>query len=239
MTPTAVLIVIQARSTSVRLPGKAHALIGGERMLDRVLAVTKRAAAIINRPPIAGRAKIVVACPRGDKIAADFGDTCAIVEGPEHDVLERFRLVVDAFKPDLVVRITADCPLLPPHLISAHVDLALKHKFDYVSNVDERWRTTIDGTDVEVMTPRIILWAAEMATRPADREHVTTFIRHHPPDWARIGTTLTSFDMSHVKLSVDTTEDLARVVDAYNRAHEKYEHAVRTLKLTNVFKLYG
>lgn len=238
MSPVVVL-AIQARSTSVRLPGKAHALIGGERMLDRVLAVAKRASAIINRPPIACKAKIVIACPRGDKIATDFAETCAVVEGPEHDVLERFRMVVDTYKPDLVARITGDCPLLPPHLVSAHVDLALRHQYDYVSNVDERWRTTIDGTDIEVMTPKILLWAAETATRPADREHVTTFIRHHPPDWAKIGTTLTSFDMSHVKLSVDTPEDLQRVVDAYNRAHEKYELAVRTLKLSNTHRLYG
>lgn len=233
---TAVLIAVQARSTSERLPRKSHELISGQRMLDRVLESCKRAALYINRPPISAAARVAVLCPRGDAIAKDFERQATIVEGSEHDVLSRYSAALEQFSPQYIVRVTADCPLIPPFVISKHVSLALANGYDYIANVDERWRTALDGVDCEVISSRLMKWAAEMAVKPYDREHVTPIIRQHPPEWAKIATTVGHFDMSTIKYSVDTPEDLARVRQVYDSANDKYTAAILALGKTSVHR---
>lgn len=233
-----VVLGIQARSTSERLPQKAHAMLAGERMLDRVLVACKRAAASLNKSNHI-KARIAIACPKGDKIARDWSGACTIVEGPEHDVLSRYVILQREMTPDYVVRVTGDCPLLPPHVITGHVHLAVQNGYDYISNVDERWRTTIDGTDCEVISSRLLAWLNDIATRPEDREHVTTLARRSPPEWAKVATTITTFDMSHLKYSVDTPEDLKRAQDAFERASERYALACRTIGQMRVHRLFG
>lgn len=207
-------------------------------MLDMVLAACKRAAASLNKMPTI-KTRIAIATPRGDKIARDWSGACSIVEGPEDDVLARYVTIAKTMTPDYVVRITGDCPLIPPHVITGHVRLAIENSYDYISNVDERWRTTIDGTDCEVISSRLLSWLDDMATLPADREHVTTIARRSPPEWARIGTTITTFDMSGLKYSVDTPEDLERVRDAAERASERYALACRTIGQMRTHRLFG
>lgn len=234
----AVVIGIQARSTSTRLPGKSHAVISGERLLDRVLGACKRSATAMNKIP-GVTARVALAVPKGDPIAREWAGSCSIIEGPEFDVLARYMLLMKSLSPDYLVRITGDCPLIPPHVISGHVNLAIKNTYDYISNVDERWRTTIDGVDCEVISARMMEWLNDIATRPEDREHVTTLARRCPPEWAKIATTITSFDMSRHKLSVDTPEDLEVVRAAFEAANEKYGVACRTIGQMRVHRLYG
>ena len=97
--------------------------------------------------------------------------------------------------------------------------------YDYISNVDERFRTTLDGADCEVISRRLLDDTAQRATAPSDREHVTTLIRREPPAWAKIGVVLNHFDLSWIKLSVDTEEDLERVRRAAESAQRKHQEA--------------
>ncbi len=81
-----VLIAIQARSGSSRLPKKAYELIGGKMMLDHVIEACKKAASYIHkREGISS--KIIIVTPVGDPIVTDFSSRCDVVEGPLHDVL--------------------------------------------------------------------------------------------------------------------------------------------------------
>lgn len=232
-----VVIAIQARSGSTRLPKKAYELISGARMLDRVLESCKRAAAYINRPPIAAQSRVVVLCPYGDSIVKDFGRHVTVIEGSEFDVLSRYATLLKAMPSNYIVRITGDCPLIPPFIISKHVDLAITNGYDYVSNVDERWRTSLDGIDCEVMSSKMLAWVNDIATTPYDREHVTTMIRKSPPEWAKIGFVANFFDMSPIKYSVDTADDLERVRKAFEEAQRKYSQAVLQLGQTSVHRM--
>lgn len=221
-----VLIGIQARSGSTRLPDKARVLIAGMTMLDRVIENCRIAAPHIQRRT-QSTVEIVVLTPKGDPIVEEFSDRVEVIEGPEHDVLSRYKVAVDKKCPDYIVRITADCPMIPSVNITNLTDLAVNKGYDYISNSDERFRTSIDGEDCEVISRRLFETVAEIAVKPYDREHVTPLIRRSPPDWAIIGLSLNYFDLSDIKLSVDTQEDLDRVRKAFDSAALKYAEAAR------------
>lgn len=217
---TKVLIGIQARSTSERLPGKAFEMIAGKTMTQRVVQSCRTAARMLCEQ---GRceATVSVLVPAGDRIATEMRGWLDIYEGPELDVLARYFGVVEARGSDYVVRVTGDCPMLPSWAVSRTVALALANGYDYISNVDERFRTAIDGSDVEVVSRRLLVDTQDRATEAADREHVTTLIRRDPPGWAKLGFVMNHFDLSGIKLSVDTPEDLERVRRATESGVEK------------------
>lgn len=222
-----VLIGIQARSGSTRLPRKAFELIGGSRMLDHVIDSCKKASHYLTSRRVYNvTADVVVVTPVGDPIVNEFSSRCSIVEGSELDVLSRYSGAVNVFDPDYVVRITGDCPLIPSYVISKMVTLATQNRYDYVSNVDD-FRTALDGSDCEVLSRKMFEYVHDVASIPADREHVTTIIRRCPPDWAKIGAVVGYFDLSDLKLSVDTPEDLERVRKAYDSVAKRVTEAER------------
>lgn len=221
-----ILIGIQARSGSTRLPRKAFEMISGRMMLDRVIEACKTAASITERRG-SHRVSVVVLTPDGDPIAPEFRARVAVEEGPEQDVLGRYHLAMEKHTPDLLVRVTGDCPLIPPHLICHMVGVAVDKGYDYFSNVDDRIRTAVDGADCEVISKKLFAYASECAKEPYDREHVTTYIRRSPPAWAKLGVAVNHFDLSDIKLSVDTPADLDRVRRHFATQFQKYNDAVR------------
>jgi spore coat polysaccharide biosynthesis protein SpsF (cytidylyltransferase family) len=105
------------------------------------------------------------------------------------------------------VRITADCPLIDPHLVDAVIELLRATPgCAYASNTAEP-RTYPDGLDVEVMTAAALRAVAAEATERADREHVTPAIRRDP---ARFPATalFNDEDLGDLRWTVDTAEDL-------------------------------
>ncbi len=234
-----VLIGIQARSGSTRLPNKAFQLIGERRLLDHVIDSCKSAASYLERfeDRLKMRPTVVVLTPCGDPIVQAFRHSCAVFEGSEHDVLDRYASAADHFEADMIVRITGDCPLIPDYLIVKHVKTAYVNKYDYVSNVDEDTRTAMDGHDCEVMSRRMLDWLDDEATTVSDREHVTPKARRETPAWAKVGAVIHYHDQSGLKLSVDTPEDLKRVREAYDMRALKMKHAQRKFGRSAVHRL--
>lgn len=222
---TTVVIGIQARSTSERFPNKIFELIGDKPMIEHVIGACRHAAGNYtaygrNRGTIASVALLV---PEGDEVGRIYkGKGMQVIEGPENDVLTRYVIANKKLKCDYIVRVTADCPLIPDFIILKHIKTAVIGGFDYYSNVDEEARTSIDGYDCEVMSSTLLSWLDENATDPKDREHVTTYARKNRPGWAKFGGTINYVDQSHLKYSVDTPEDLERVREAYDRKQKKH-----------------
>lgn len=230
-----ILIGIQARSGSTRLPRKAFRMIHGRMMLDRVIESCKFAAGHLEKA--GNKTDLIVLTPDGDPIVPEFQNRVDILEGPEQDVLRRYALAVEKFDPELTVRITGDCPLIPAPLISYITKLAIEYGYDYISNSDERFRTSIDGSDCEVISRRLFEYVNEMASEPYDREHVTPYIRKYPPVWARMGIAMNHFDLSGMKLSVDTEEDLNRVNQAFDRSFSKQREAMKVYGKASIHRL--
>jgi spore coat polysaccharide biosynthesis protein SpsF len=233
-----ILIAIQARSTSTRLPGKVLMPIDGRPMLDHMCDAAKRSADYLNR--FTFKTGIAVHCclvvPTGDEIVGRFKHKILCVEGSETDVLARYMAAVEQTKPDYIVRITSDCPLIPPYIISKHIKLAVVNGYDYISNVDPRFRTALDGADCEVISTKLLTWAHENAQPGKDREHVSILCRENPPRWARMAAVIGFFDESEVKLSVDTPEDLEAVRHNFERVKSKLREAEKAYGRENVHR---
>jgi glutamate-1-semialdehyde aminotransferase/spore coat polysaccharide biosynthesis protein SpsF (cytidylyltransferase family) len=165
-----IVAVIQARMGSTRLPGKSLADLCGQPMLWHVVRRTQAAKLL---------QKVVVATsgqPSDDQIAA-FCEHAGIpcFRGSEDDVLDRFYRAAQAHSADTVVRVTADCPLIDPAVIDRVVARFQHGDCDYVSNTLRY--TYPDGLDTEVFSFSALERAWREARKPAEREHVTPYLR--------------------------------------------------------------
>jgi spore coat polysaccharide biosynthesis protein SpsF len=141
-----------------------------------------------------------------EEIASDA--RVATVRGPEDDVLHRFRLVLDTYPSDMVVRVTADCPLTDPAIVDLAVDRLRATGADYVSNT--LVRTYPDGLDVEAFTAEALIAANADATDVAEREHVTPYIYRRTRRF-RLRNLRTALHLGDERWTVDTAEDLERI----------------------------
>ena len=103
-------------------------------------------------------------------------ESTSFFRGSENDVLGRYIGAARQTLADVVIRLTADCPLCDPATIDTVV-LALTENSattDYASNVLKR--TYPRGLDVEVLWRDTLERAARLFAAPAAREHVTAGI---------------------------------------------------------------
>jgi spore coat polysaccharide biosynthesis protein SpsF len=192
--------VVQARTGSTRLSGKVLEALGGRPLLSFMLARLSRATCldeIVVATTVEGRDDPVA------ELAAAAG--VRVVRGSEHDVLSRFGLVLDEYRPAVVVRVTADCPLADPALVDCVVNAHTRHGASYTSNT--LVRTFPDGLDVEVVDARALGAAVQEATDPVEREHVTPFVYRRPERFA-LRAVRGSALLGHLRWTVDTREDL-------------------------------
>lgn len=207
MTDTVVAIV-QARMRAARLPGKVLEDIAGEPMLMRVVERVRAAKTI-------GSVVVATSEAVADDAVASFCRThgIACVRGSETDVLDRFYRAAEAHRAVVVVRITADCPLMDAAVIDKVVS-ALGDA-DYATNVLRY--TYPDGLDVEAFTFAALARAHREAKDPVEREHVTPYIRASGK--FRVVGVEHDVDLSkrNFRWTVDEPADLAFVRSVYER----------------------
>lgn len=211
VTPPRILGILQARMSSSRLPGKVLLPILGEPMLVRHLERLSRCRRLDH---------LVVATTTDisdDALAAVCeGRSVACFRGSLSDVLDRFVRAARPYRPDVVVRLTGDCPLADPVLIDEVIDFFETGGYDYASNCVPA--TFPDGLDVEVMRFTALEEAAFEALLPSHREHVTPFLRAHPERY-RLGNVAGPVDRSHLRWTVDEPEDFEFVRCVYERLY--------------------
>jgi spore coat polysaccharide biosynthesis protein SpsF len=203
------VVIIQARMGSTRLPGKVLKDICGQPMLARVINRVCRAS-LPN--------KVVVATSTGaaDDVVADL---CAarsidVFRGSELDVLDRYYQAARAHAADAVVRITSDCPLLDPEVMDRAIRVFFELQPDYASN--GLVRTYPRGLDTEVMSMAALRRAWQSAREPYQRMHVTPYIYQNPAEFKCINVA-SDEDYSAYRWTVDTAEDLDLVRAIYDR----------------------
>jgi len=199
-----IVVAIQARAGSTRLPGKVLMDLGGRPMLAYQL--TRLA-------PLREHVDAVVVAtsdlPRDDAVAAVATDAGAtVVRGPEADVLGRFGALLAAAPADTIVRLTGDCPLADPALVLEVVARHHESGADYTSNVFPR--TFPRGLDVEVVRRSALECALAEASEPAEREHVMPFL-YRRPDRFVLAAVESGGDFGHARWVVDTAADLDAV----------------------------
>jgi spore coat polysaccharide biosynthesis protein SpsF len=196
--------IIQARMSSSRLPGKVLLDLGGEPMLVRVIERARRAKTID---------EVAVATttdPSDDPLEALCRDRgYAVYRGSMFDVLDRFYGAARQLNADVIVRITADCPVIDPDVIDQVVNAFHEHKVDFAANrLPPPWKRTWPiGLDTEVCGFTGLELAWKEARLPYEREHVMPYFYDEP---GRFRTIVIEHepDYGGQRWTVDTAEDL-------------------------------
>lgn len=140
-----------------------------------------------------------------EKFCREKGIDC--YRGSEDDVLSRYYEAAKLYHPRLVLRATADCPLLSPQVIDDMLEAYERFQSppDYLSNTQSR--SFPRGMDVEIFPFKVLEKIHKECHRVDEREHVTPYIYHHPEKFAieQFGNKLG--DLSHLRLTVDVPQD--------------------------------
>lgn len=188
------LAIIQARMSSSRLPGKVISALSGRPLLQYMLER-------VQRTKLLERVIVATTTDSSDDVLEQW---CLQLDlpcyrGSQHDVLDRFYQAAKEYRADVIVRLTADCPLIDPHLIDLTIQVFLgkapdqlefsssqapghlsssAYPFDFSANrLPPPWKRTLPiGLDVEVCSFAALERACKEATEPYQREHVMPFL---------------------------------------------------------------
>ncbi|KKR73421.1 MAG: 3-deoxy-manno-octulosonate cytidylyltransferase [Candidatus Woesebacteria bacterium GW2011_GWA2_40_7] len=211
--------VIQARMGSARLPGKILKKVNGAALLGYQVERVRKSRLLD---------KIIVATSVlvKDDVVEKFCKTNNIeyFRGSENDVLSRYYECAQKYNADIVVRLTADCPLSDPKIIDDTIKFYMDTKVDYAANtVPPETSKYPDGFDVEVFSMKALKKAYEKANDSHDREHVTFYFWKYNNDF-KIAQLYNSKNCSKYRLTVDYPEDF-----------EVVEFVIKELKKRNSF----
>ncbi len=210
--------IIQARMSSIRLPGKSLKMISGKPNILRVIERIKRSEKIND---------LWVACSNkeSDNILYDYIKSIGIncFRGSMNDVLSRYLEVSKLSKADNIVRITGDCPLIDPTIIDKVIEKYFIDKTDYTSNTIHR--TFPDGLDVEVFSYDALREADKFSKISFMREHVTPYIhgkleKKIPSGNFKRSQLINSYDYSKHRWTLDQKEDLQFIESIYNKLND-------------------
>lgn len=198
------VIMIQARTTSTRLPGKVLSDLAGRPMLAQQLRRVKRCAA-------ADEIVVLTTTNAADEpiVALAEGEGVRWFRGSEHDVLSRYVCGARECGADVIVRMTADCPLIDPAVTDRVIRDLIGHsdECDYASNVIRR--TYPRGLDVEAMFRDTLERLDRLVHSAAGREHVTVFLLRERPNLFLSRSLEDTEDNADLRWTVDVPDDLA------------------------------
>lgn len=195
--------ILQARTSSRRLPNKVLEEINGVplilRQVDRIARAKK-----IN--------KLIVATSdnSSDDVLVEVLERHGVetFRGPLENVFQRFLDVIQSEGSDYFVRLTGDCPLVMPEIIDDLLESFDPEVYDYMSNTIVP--SFPDGLDVEVFTMTSFLSLQSLSLTHEELEHVTLAF-HRNKDVFKLANFRGTLDRSNMRWTVDYPEDLAFV----------------------------
>jgi len=201
--------IIQARMGSTRLPGKVLMDLGGRSALARVVRRVRRCSRV-------DEVVVATTCSRADDAIVRECEALDVkaLRGSEDDVLDRYYRAAREFVAEIVVRITADCPLIAPDVVDQTIAALVNESADYASNVFPR--TYPRGLDVEAFTMNALSQAWREADQGYQREHVTPYFYEHPEIF-RSTSVRNRHDYNQYRWTLDTADDLALLRAIYDR----------------------
>lgn len=195
------VIIVQARMTSTRLPGKVLKEVLGKTLLEYLIERLRRV-------KLADEIVIATTINHTDQPIVDLCRrlNVAVTRGSEHDVLARYYEAAKLHHADVIVRVTSDCPAIDPAVIDRVIAFYRDHpgQYDYVSNSLKQ--SFPYGMAVEVFPFNALEEAAREAKADPEREHVSPFLYTRPERY-RIGQVVYPRNLSHHRWTVDTPED--------------------------------
>ena len=195
--------IIQARMESSRLPGKVLKLLDDKPLLFHVINQLKNCKQLKN---------IIVATTNlpEDDIIEEYVKKLNVsyFRGHPTDVLDRFFQCAKFYSIKIIIRITADNPLMDPNIVDDAIEKFNNGNFDYLST--QRSKTFPNGTETEIFSFQSLEKAWLNAKKPSEREHVTSYF-YNNPEIFYLGQLTNSENLSHLRLTIDEENDLELV----------------------------
>jgi spore coat polysaccharide biosynthesis protein SpsF (cytidylyltransferase family) len=223
--------ILQARTGSTRLPGKALLPILGRPMLYYSVAALKRSPAV---------ERIVLAVPDSSEndvlvdLAAGWGIDW--VRGSEEDVLDRFVTTAARFPDRVYFRATGDNPVLDPGNPGRTLDALRDSQAEYACESGMPL-----GTVVEAFTAAALERCRREAKTARDREHVTIFMKESGTFACRFFPAPPAFRHPDWRLTVDTPADFARarriLEELATEDYPPFARVIETLTLNSAWRL--
>ncbi|MEO8209971.1 MAG: glycosyltransferase family protein [bacterium] len=216
---------IAARMGSERMPGKVLKELAGIPSLVHIFNIlkeTKRIDDFIVLTTFLAEDDII--CDVCEKNSVKF------FRGPVNDVLDRFKGAAELFKPDRIIRVTGDDPLMDPGIIDRVIEEHCEGNYDYTSNMVER--TYPRGMDTEVIEYNALEKSWKSTSDKDDKEHVTLYIRRHPELFKIHSVRKEGRQFDDLRLCLDTEEDLKLITEIYDSIYSN-----RPIKLDEIIEL--
>jgi len=211
-----IVIIVQARMSSSRLPGKVMLPLLGKTLLYRMIERIKMV-----------RYNITVVVAASDDRSDDVIEQAAVqmnvpcYRGSLNNLVDRQYQAAVQYDAGIVLKIPSDCPLIDPRIIDEVLDFYFLNegKYDYVSNLHPA--TFPDGNDVEIMTMDCLEKTWKEASRPLELEHTTPYIWENQ-DVFRIGNVTwgagKDYSMSH-RFTIDYEADYQFIKRVYEELY--------------------
>lgn len=194
-----VIVIIQARMGSARLPGKVLLPLGGKPAIQHVIERAKL---------IPGISQVIIATSASpiDDPLEQFCESIdvPVFRGSENDVLDRYYQTAILYQANVIMRITGDCPLIDPVESGKVIEKFFETGVDYVSNTNPPMLP--DGLDTEVFSIAVLNKAWKNAKKKSEREHVTLYIYSNPREF-KIKSVLYKDNFSQYRLTLDEKAD--------------------------------
>jgi spore coat polysaccharide biosynthesis protein SpsF len=201
-------IIIQARTGSSRLPGKVLSKIQSKSMIWHVINRVKK---------VKNVDQIILATSTNftDKPLVKIAEkeNILVFTGSTNDVLDRYYQASLEFNADPIIRITGDCPLIDPKLITKMLDFFQHEKYDFISNSINP--TYPDGLDVSIFSFNALKVSWKKANLQSEREHVVPYITKNKKLF-KIFSYENSENLSNYRWTVDEKNDLTFVRKIYH-----------------------
>tara|TARA_B100001093_G_scaffold491897_1_gene532445 strand:- start:1278 stop:1919 length:642 start_codon:yes stop_codon:yes gene_type:complete len=205
------LVIIQARTSSIRFRNKVLQPIYGVPLIQHVVNRVKKSKKV---------SKIVVATSSNedDKKLVYYlkKNKISFFKGELNNVALRLYKSASLYKKKFFMRISGDSPLIDYRILNKAIKIfeSSKNKYDLVTNVFPR--TFPQGQSVEIIKTSIIKNNIKRFSKQ-DKEHVTKYFydnsnKFHIRNFIYMGK-----NKKKIKLSVDTRKDLKNILRKVNK----------------------
>ncbi len=207
------VLIIQARMQSSRLPGKVLMPLSGKPMLEWVITRAEQSQ-VINDCMVATTV---------DAADDPIEHWCAenevpVYRGSQFDVLDRYYHAAQQAGADVIIRVTADCPLIDPALIDRLFAFYVKEQADFAANrLPPPWHRTYPiGLDAEIVSMDMLEMAWKNAEEKYEREHVMPWF-YDTPGRCKVSILDNPEDYGMHRWTVDTPEDYAMMQTLFEK----------------------
>lgn len=216
-------IIIQARMNSSRLPGKIMMDLCGKPVIWHVYERLKKCREVD---------EIIIATT--DSAVDDSfvsylqSQNIHFYRGSEEDVLDRYYCAAKDHNMDIIVRITADCPLIEARIVDELCKVIKRTEYPIVTNIGisnvsskSMERTFPRGLDAEVFRFSLLEEAYLNGKEKYHKEHVSPYMYENCKN---IFNLKNEKDYSNYRWTVDTIDDFKLVEIIYNHFYKKSQH---------------